>query len=66
MMAKGVPGEVLFCWLKPLVLKGGVQPHVAGILALFSVIAGALLGVVHHNKPLYVVGIAGPSEEAGD
>lgn len=65
MMAKGVPGELLFCRLKPLVLKGGVRPHVAGILAAFSVIAGVLLGVVHHNISLYVVGIAGSSEEAG-
>ena len=52
MMAKGVPGDLLFCWLKPLVLKGGVQPHVAGIVTVFSVIADVLLGVVHHNISL--------------
>ena len=66
MMAKGVPGELLFCWLKPLVLKGGVPLHVAGTLALFSVIAGVLLGVVHHNISLNVMRTAGSSEAAGD
>lgn len=64
-MAKGVPGELLFCWLKPLVLKGGVQPHVAGTLARFSVITDVLGGVVHHNLSLYVDHAAGSSEEAG-
>lgn len=56
---------MLFCWLKPVVLKGGVPPHVAGILALFSVIAGVLIDVVHHTISLCVIRIPGSSEEAG-
>ena len=55
MMAKGVPEGLLFGWLQPLVLKGGAQPHVAGILAVLSVISGVILGFVHQNASLFVV-----------
>lgn len=66
MMAKGVPGDLLFGWLQPLVLKGAAQPHVAGIVAVFSVISGVLLGFVHQRLSLYVVGVVQSSNEAGD
>ena len=55
MMAKGVPGAPLFGWLQGFVLKGGAQPHVAGILAVFSVVCGVLLGFIHQNLSLYLV-----------
>ena len=55
MMAKGVPEGLLFGWLQPLVLKGGAQPHVAGILAVLSVISGVILRFVHQNASLFVV-----------
>ncbi len=66
MMAKGVPEGLLFGWLQPLVLKGGVQPHVAGAVAVFSVISGVLLGLIHQRASLYIVRIAEPSKGAGD
>ena len=66
MMAKGVPEGLLFGWLQPLVLKGGVQPHVAGAVAVFSVVSGVLLGLIHQRASLYIVGIAEPSKGAGD
>ena len=66
MMAKGVPDGTLFGWLRPLVLKGGVQPHVAGALAVFSVVSGVLLGLIHQRMSLYVVRIAEPSKRMGE
>ncbi len=66
MMAKGVPDGTLFGWLRPLVLKGGVQPHVAGALAVFSVVSGVLLGLIHQRISLYVVRIAEPSKGIGE
>ena len=63
MMAKGVPEGLLFGWLQPLVLKGGVQPHVAGAVAVFSVVSGVLLGLVHQNVSLYLVRAANKSDE---
>ncbi len=65
MMAKGVPEGLLFGWLQPLVLKGGVQPHVAGAVAVFSVVSGVLLGLVHQNVSLYLVRAANKSDEVG-
>ena len=64
MMAKGVPDGLLFGWLQPLVSKGGVQPHVAGVVAVFSVISGVLLGLVHQNLALIVVRSAASSDAA--
>ena len=66
MMAKGVPEAMLFGWLQPLVLKGGVQPHVAGAVAVFSVVSGVLLGLIHQRASLYIVRIAEPSKGVGD
>jgi hypothetical protein len=65
MMAKGVPEGLLFGWLQPLVLKGGVQPHVAGAVAVFSVVSGVLLGLVHQNVSLYLVRAVNRSDEVG-
>ncbi len=63
MMAKGVPEATLFGWLQPLVLKGGVQPHVAGAVAVFSGVCGVLLGIVHQNISLYLVRAINRSNE---
>lgn len=63
MMAKGVPEATLFGWLQPLVLKGGVQPHVAGAVAVLSVVCGVLLGLVHQNVSLYLVRAVNRSDE---
>ncbi len=65
MMAKGVPEGLLFGWLQPLVLKGGVQPHVAGAVAVFSVVCGVLFGLVHQNVSLYLVRAVNRSDEVG-
>ncbi len=65
MMAKGVPEGLLFGWLQPLVLKGGVQPHVAGIVAVFSGVCGVVLGLVHQNVSLYLVRVVNRSDEVG-
>ena len=65
MMAKGVPEGLLFGWLQPLVLKGGVQPHVAGAVAVLSVVCGVLLGLVHQNVSLYLVRAVNRSDEVG-
>ncbi len=65
MMAKGVPEGLLFGWLQPLVLKGGVQPHVAGAVAVFSGVCGVLLGLVHQNASLYLVRAVNRSDEVG-
>ena len=61
MMAKGAPDGLLFGLLQPLALKGGAQPHVAGVLAVLSGISGVLLGYVHQNVSLRVVEMAGSS-----
>ena len=66
MMAKGVPDGTLFGLLRPVVLKGGVQPHISGIIAVFSVVSGVLLGFIHQQASLYIVRIAAPSKGAGD
>ncbi len=63
MMAKGVPEGLLFGWLQPLVLKGGVQPHVAGIVAVLSGVCGVLLGLIHQNLSLYLVRMINRSDE---
>ena len=63
MMSKGVPDQLLFGWLQPFVLKGGVQPHVSGIAAVFSVVSGVLLGFIHQNASLGIVRVVGPSEK---
>ncbi len=65
MMAKGVPEATLFGWLQPFVLKGGVQPHVAGIVAVFSGVCGVLFGIVHQNASLYLVRVVNRSDEVG-
>ncbi len=65
MMAKGVPEGLLFGWLQPLVLKGGVQPHVAGAVAVFSSVCGVLLGLVHQNASLYLVRAVNRSDKVG-
>jgi hypothetical protein len=64
MMAKGVPEGMLFDWLRPLVVSGGAQPHVAGALAVFAGICGVLLGFVHQRFSLLIVALAGPSRGA--
>ena len=63
MMAKGVPDGLLFGWLQPLVSKGGVQPNIAGALAVFSVVSGVLLGSIHQQLSLYIVRILNRSHE---
>ncbi len=63
MMAKGVPDELLFGWLQPLVQKGGAQPHVAGVVAVFSVVSGVLLGIAHQNVSIYAVRVVTPSND---
>ncbi len=65
MMAKGVPEGLLFGWLQPFVLKGGVQPHVAGAIAVLSGVCGVLLGLVHQNASLYLVRVVNRSDEVG-
>ncbi len=65
MMAKGGPEATRFGWLQPLVLKGGVQPHVAGAVAVFSGVCGVLLGLVHQNVSLYLVRAVNRSDEVG-
>ena len=60
MTAKGVPEGLLFGGLQPVVLQGGVQPHVSGIVAVFSVIVGVFLGFVHQNISLFLVRVAAP------
>ena len=52
MLAGAVPPVTLFGWLEPLVIQGPAQPHVAGVLAVVSAIAGILLGLVHQNISL--------------
>lgn len=64
MMAKGIPGVLLFGWLQPVVLIGGAQPHIAGILAVISTVVGVVLGYVHQNISLYIVQVANPSATA--
>ncbi len=66
MMAKGVSSDMLFGSLQPVVAKGGAQPHVAGVLAVFSVAIGVLLGFLHQQAALYVVRISEPSKEVGE
>ncbi len=61
MIAKGVPDGVLFGWAQSLVVKGGAQPNVAGVLAVFSVVAGVLLGFIHQHLSLYIVRIIKPT-----
>ncbi len=56
MMAKGVPDGLLFGSLRPLALTGGAQPHVAGVLAVISGVSGVLLGYIHQNVSLRIVG----------
>ena len=63
MMAKGVPDGLLFGWLQSLSSKGGVQPHVAGVVAVGSVISGVLLGYIHQNLSLYFARTAPPSKK---
>ena len=60
MIAKGVPDGVLFGWVQSLVVKGGAQPTVAGVLAVFSVVAGVLLGFIHQHVSLYIVRVIKP------
>lgn len=64
MMAKGVPDGLLFGWLQSLVSKGGAQPNIAGVLAVFSVVSGVLLGFVHQRLSLHIVRFLNPSVEA--
>lgn len=52
--AKGVSPDMLFGWLQPLILNEGAQPHVAGVLGLFSVISGTLLGFIHQRSALLI------------
>ena len=56
MMAKGAPPGLLFGSLQPLAIMGPAQPHIAGVLAVLSVVAGVLLGLVHQNVSLYLAG----------
>ena len=62
MMAKGVPDGLLFGALQSLVLKGGVQPHVAGVVAVLSVLAGVVLGFIHQNASLLFVRMTDSSD----
>ncbi|MCH7807240.1 MAG: DUF1097 family protein [Proteobacteria bacterium] len=54
MMAKGVPDNLLFGLLEAYQLPGAIQPHVAGILALFSGAVGVFLGFIHQNGSLLI------------
>ena len=54
MIAKGAPHGLLFGWLQPLALQGPAQPHIAGVLAIISVVAGILLGLIHQNIALAI------------
>ena len=62
MIAKGAPPGMLFGWLQPLGLTGPAQPHIAGVLAVLSVVSGVLLGLVHQNASLFFAG-AKPSHD---
>ncbi len=61
MMAKGAPAGLLFGWLQPLAIQGPVQPNIAGVLAVVSVLAGVLLGLIHQNISL---ALSNPDEAA--
>ncbi len=61
MIAKGAPAGLLFGWLQPLVIKGPAQPHIAGVLAVVSVLVGVLLGLIHQNISL---ALSNPDEAA--
>ncbi len=52
--------------MQSLVVKGGAQPTVAGVLAVFSVIAGVLLGFIHQHVSLYIVRVIKPSRGIPD
>jgi hypothetical protein len=52
MIAKGAPPGLLFGLLQPWALPGPAQPHIAGGLAIISVVAGVLLGFIHQNLSL--------------
>ncbi|VAW02997.1 hypothetical protein MNBD_ALPHA07-125 [hydrothermal vent metagenome] len=63
MMAGMVPGGMLFGSLQAFVLEGKVQPHVAGVLAIVSVICGVLLGYIHQWASLRLSGGSDKSEQ---
>lgn len=62
MIAKGPPAGLLFGWLQPLAIEGPAQPHIAGVLAVVSVLAGVLLGLIHQNAALAFSGTGGAVE----
>lgn len=66
MMAGMVPGGLLFGALQPMVMTGKLQPHLAGALALFSVVCGVLLGYFHQRASLWLAGTSGAPAQAGD
>jgi hypothetical protein len=47
-------------------VRGGAQPTVAGVLAVFSVVAGVLLGFIHQHVSLYIVRVIKPSSGTPD
>ncbi len=66
MIAKGVPDGVLLGWMQSLIVKGGVQPNVAGVLAVFSVVVGVFLGLIHQHISLYIVRVINSSIRTPD
>lgn len=65
MMAAMVPGGMLFGSLRALVLDGMAQPHLAGALAVFSVLCGVGLGYLHQRASLLLAGSTGEPARSG-
>ncbi|MHA1528494.1 MAG: DUF1097 domain-containing protein [Alphaproteobacteria bacterium] len=65
MVAGKVPGGLLFGALRPLVMQGKAQPHVAGALAIVLVISGVLLGALHQRASLWLSGSSGDRARPG-
>ena len=65
-MAGKVPEGLLYGSLQPLIVMGKAQPHVAGALAVFSVLVGVSLGFLHQRASLWLAGSSGEPEVASD